>query len=80
MLRYNDTAKDSAEPYPHDTYGMSDYRWLHEMASLIAADLPRLDEDDRQAAYETLSELRMWVFGRAGYVLPEYAAEGRRAA
>lgn len=44
---------------------MSDYRWLHEMASLIAGDLTRLDESQRQDAYETVIQLRLQVYRQA---------------
>jgi hypothetical protein len=50
------------DPFPYVTEGLSDQRWSHHVIDLILPELPQLTEEGRQIFYETLIDLRLWVF------------------
>jgi hypothetical protein len=66
-LRKGPTVSDhtAPDPFPDDLSGLSDERFVHELARLIAADLHRLRPEDRLIACQDLIDLRMWTCQQA---------------
>ncbi len=51
--------------YPPELKSLDDAQWFVALASLIAADIPKLDEESQQVVFEDLIYLRHWTHVRA---------------